>query len=74
MVDSNLFLGVHSLDLADILQDLGMMDLSLEDEKLCHNMIDHEIQQRIHLPFRAASDVGVKIAIRQREHVKRSRR
>ena len=44
MVDIDPFLEVHSLDLADILQDLDMMDSSLEDKKLHHNVINHEPQ------------------------------
>ena len=34
MVDSDPFLGVHSMDLAGIIQDLYMKDLSLEEENL----------------------------------------
>ena len=42
MVYSDPSLEVHSLDITDTLQDLDMTDSSLEDEKLHHNVIDHE--------------------------------
>ena len=74
MVDSDPSLGVHSMDLAGIIQNLDMKDSSLEEENLQPNMIDRKPQQRIHLISHVASDVGVKNAIRQRGHVKRLRR
>ena len=45
MVDSDPSLGVHSMDLVSIIQDLDMKDSSLEEENLPHNMIEHKLQQ-----------------------------
>ena len=74
MADSDLSLKVHNMDLVSITQGLGMKDSSLEEENLRHNVIDCKPQQRTFLISHIASDVGVGIVIRQREHVKRLRR
>ena len=74
MVDSDLFLDVHNMDIAGIIRYLDMMDSSLEEENLQHNVINHEPQQRTYLISHVASDVGVRNVIRQRGHVKKLRR
>ena len=74
MVDNDTSLRVHSLDLADILRGLDMIDSSLEDENLHQNVINRETQRRIHLISHIALDVGVRNIIRHREHMKRLRR
>ena len=71
MVDSNPSLGVHSMDLAGIIRDLDMKDLSLEEENLWQDVIDREPRKRIHLISHIASDLGVGHILRQRGHVKR---
>ena len=73
MVDNDPSVRIHSLDLAGILQGVYMMDSSLEDENLHHNVIDCELQKRIHLISHVASDVGVGYVIRRRGHVERLR-
>ena len=74
IVDSNPSLGVHSMDLAGIIRDLDMKDLSLEEENLWQNVINSEPKKRTHLISHVALDVGVRNVIRRRGHVKRLRR
>ena len=51
-----------------------MKDLSLEEENLWNNVIDHKPKKRTHLISHIALDVGVGNVTRQRGHVKRFRR
>ena len=74
MVDCDPSLEVHNMNLAGIIPDLDMKDLSLEEENLLQNMIDCEPKKRTQLISHIASDVGVRNVIRQRGHVKKLRR